>query len=68
MISRSAAGRPDSDDRQNLRKIGGLPGDTAQMMGIHEIKALLVAQCQEVALRPGHLRHAPRLCILPHRP
>jgi hypothetical protein len=39
-------------DRQDLWKIGGLPRDAAHMMGLHEIKALLAAQCLEVALRP----------------
>jgi hypothetical protein len=38
-------------DRQDLGKIGGLPRDAAQMMGLQEIKTLLAAQCLEVALR-----------------
>jgi hypothetical protein len=38
-------------DRQDLQKIGGLPRDATQVMGLDEIKALLPADCFEVALR-----------------
>jgi hypothetical protein len=37
-------------DRKDLREISGLPPNAAQMMGLHEIKALLAAQCLEMAL------------------
>lgn len=38
-------------DRQDLRKVGGLPRHATQMIGLEEIEALLPAQCFEVALR-----------------
>ena len=67
MISPSAGGRPDSDDRSERHFVALGHQQCLDLMEVPSSGPRRVAGRRSSADPAGHLRHAPGLRLLPHR-